>query len=176
MEDGGEEERTASGEGRSETAGGSAAGSSNTEDNLTVLYTNCQSLIKKLDELKVVAADTRPDFICLTETWTNQQHRDGFLKVPGYKIICCYDREDTQAGCGGGLLIYGADGVCIGENVSTVYQKFNQCCAVKLPLVGGKFLELVLVYRPHKLYDNNESVDNNAALINVIKFSQPFYF
>ena len=129
-----------------------------------VLYGNCQSVINKIDELKVIVLDLKPHIICLNETWTNSQHTNALLTIPGYTIVCRYDRTDTESGIGGGLLIYAKTGVCASENNSTVYTNFNQCCAIKLPLKNGRTIELVLVYRPHNLYDDTSVHLNNIRL------------
>ena len=97
------------------------------KDNFKVLYCNCLSVIKKLEELKIHAFDLKPDVICLNETWTNSDHTNAFLALPGYEIVCRYDRTDTVNGCGGGLLVYRKMGLTVYEFVSDEYVKFNQC-------------------------------------------------
>ena len=136
-----------------------------------VLYCNAHSVINKIDELKATVSDLLPDIVCLTETWTNSDHSDAFLKINGYQIICRSDRSDTKDGCGGGLLLYAKDGFSVIDSPREAYASFNQCCGVKLPLVGGRDLELVLVYRPHKLYDDAVVSSNNDALNNIIKLT-----
>ena len=133
-----------------------------------MLYCNCQSVIKKLEELKIHGYDLKPDVICLNETWTNSDHTNAFLALPGYEIVCRYDRTDTVNGCGGGLLVYRKMGLTVYEFVSYEYVKFNQCCSVKVPLKSSKCLELVLVYRPHNLYDNESVLTNNERLNHII--------
>ena len=71
-----------------------------------VLYGNARSLIKKMDELKCLAADVMPDVICICESWTNIDHTDTYLSIDNYSLECRRDRIDTTAGKGGGLLIY----------------------------------------------------------------------
>ena len=133
-----------------------------------MLYSNCQSVIKKLEELKIHTLDLKPDVICLNETWTNADHTNAFLALPGYEIVCRYDRTDTVNGCGGGLLVYRKIGLTVYESVCDDYAKFNQCCSVKVPLKSGKCLELVLVYRPHNLYNSESVLTNNERLNHVL--------
>ena len=121
--------------------------------------------------------DLEPDVVCITETWTKQEHTRAFLGIMGYTIACREDRKDTTAGCGGGLLIYVRNDIApdAPESVRPEYTSFNQCVAVKLPIRGGKSIELVLVYRPHRVYQhgNADIVDdvkaNNAKLANLFK-------
>ena len=78
---------------------------------LKIIYTNAQSLIKKIDELKVVAAEKKPDIILLTETWTHEEICNEYLAINGYETTVRKDRKDTGRGRGGGLLIYTAEHV-----------------------------------------------------------------
>ena len=87
-----------------------------------------------MEELRGIAFDLSPDFICVTETWTNSDHTDSYLSIKAYNIICRHDRKDTNAGTGGGLLIYAKDSLCVPESFQPVYKMFNQCCGIKIPL------------------------------------------
>ena len=111
---------------------------------LTILYTNAQSLIKKIDEMRVVAADKRPDVMTLTETWTNDTIENAFLNVDGYNLIERKDRSDTGGGRGGGILVYVRKELCAwSEKVTT---NFNQCSCVKIK-GSSNVLSLYTVYR-----------------------------
>ena len=141
-----------------------------------VLYGNCRSVVSKIDELRVLVYELNPDIICINETWTNSQHTNGYLSINGFTIVCRHDRKDTQAGAGGGLLIYVKENLCAPESFEPIYKQFNQCCGVKIALSNGRNLELVLVYRPHNLYDNvTNVVDNNERLCEIIEnIPKPF--
>ena len=126
-------------------------------------------MINKIDELRVLVYDLSPDIICINETWTNCDHTNAYLTISGYNIICRYDRTDTQAGRGGGLLIYARHSLCVPESYQTMYKEFNQCCGIKVSLSNSRNVELVLVYRPHKLYNTETDVSsNNAKLCDII--------
>jgi hypothetical protein len=75
---------------------------------LKVLYTNAQSVIRKIDKLSSVASKQNPDFILLTESWCNDQISNTDLSIPGYELLqdLRKDRYDTDRGRGGGLLVY----------------------------------------------------------------------
>ena len=71
------------------------------------MYTNAQSIVNKIDELRSVASDLKPDIILINESWTNEDITKAYLSIQGYELLAGKDREDTAAGRGGGLLIYG---------------------------------------------------------------------
>ena len=122
----------------------------------------------KIDELRCIVNESNPDIVCITEAWTNPSHSDAFLAIPNFNLVCRYDRKDTLEGAGGGLLIYVRLSICAPESFQPIYTDFNQCCSIKLPLLYDKFIELCLVYRPHRLY-NNDNVDaNNQKLCDIL--------
>ena len=131
---------------------------------MKIIYGNVQSINNKIDELRGWVADLDPDVICLVETWTNDSHTKAFLSIDGYEIICRHDRTDTKKGIGGGLLINCKDSIPASESYAN---QFNQCCSVLIPR-DPKPLELVLVYRPHNLYDEKDISQNNSFLCDVL--------
>ena len=75
-------------------------------DGISVLYTNARSLVNKINELRVIAANKNPDIIIITETWTNDAIGNDYLHLNGYIIIVRKDRTDTGGGRGGGIIAY----------------------------------------------------------------------
>ena len=112
--------------------------------------------------------DLDPDVICLVETWTNDSHTKAFLSIDGYEIVCRHDRTDTKKGIGGGLLIYCKDSIPASESYAASFNQFNQCCSVSISCDRKQPLELVLVYRPHNLYDEKDVSQNNSLLCDVL--------
>jgi hypothetical protein len=51
-----------------------------------ILYTNVQSIHKKLGELEAVTVELKPDFILLTVSWCNSQVPDASLSINGYSL------------------------------------------------------------------------------------------
>ena len=72
-----------------------------------------QSVFNKLNKLASCAAEERPDFILLTETWCNASINNAALSLPGYQLETDLrkDRENTANGIGGGLLVYTKNGI-----------------------------------------------------------------
>ena len=136
---------------------------------LTVLYANVRSLLNKLDELKLISFDLKPDVICLCETWTNDTITNSFLTIEDYSLICRKDRNDTNQGIGGGLIIYVKSNILSCEVNYDYVSLYNQCCVVSLTVDTNKRLNIALVYRPHSLYDENNVADNNEKLCNILK-------
>ena len=91
-----------SGGGGSGSSGGNAGGGSG-EGGITVMFTNAQSIVNKVDELRALVAMTKPDVIALTETWTNDSIGNDYLTISDYEIVVRKDREDTDRGRGGGI-------------------------------------------------------------------------
>ena len=119
--------------------------------------------MNKIDELRFVAEDIKPEFICLCETWTNDDILDAFLNLNGYTIACRKDRTDTMKGIGGGLIIYAKAGIIVSELRTEQINSYNQCCVISLNN-DHEIMHIVLVYRPHNLYNENDVKENNRQL------------
>jgi hypothetical protein len=50
------------------------------------MYTNCQSLQSKIQELTALTIERKPDLILLTETWCNNNVNNASLAIQGYSI------------------------------------------------------------------------------------------
>ena len=46
---------------------------------LKCYYTNAQSVVNKIDELRLVAVDINPDVIVITESWAHGDIPDAFF-------------------------------------------------------------------------------------------------
>ena len=68
----------------------------------SILLINARSLWNKLDELRVLAANSKPDCIAVTETWFNTALPDGILSIPNYILF----RADRCNRIGGGVCLY----------------------------------------------------------------------
>ena len=107
---------------------------------------NAQSIVKKIEELAVLANDTNPDLILITESWCHGEITNAYLTLPGYDLQTDLrlDREDTARGAGGGLLVYVKNGLTVlpDDKVSN----FCQHCNFKL-VTGHEELKFTLLYR-----------------------------
>ena len=73
---------------------------------ITVMFANVQSIVNKLDEIRAFMQIQNPDIFAVTESWTNEDIGNDVLRIQGYEIIDRQDRNDTDRGRGGGIIIY----------------------------------------------------------------------
>ena len=107
---------------------------------MRILYTNPQRFPGKIDELAAMANNEKPDLILLTETWCSGHITDAFLALPRYEIYVRVDRENTDRGRGGGLLVYAKTGIPI--LVNDTLGNFSHHCSFKV-----YNLSVILIYR-----------------------------
>ena len=123
---------------------------------MKLLYTNCQSVVNKRTELRVVVSDLKPDIVCLTECWTNEQIDNGLLAIEGYELVVRKDRTDTAGGRGGGILLYCRSGIVAWEVEPET--DFCQLGGVKVRSEGQETV-IYTVYR-----SPNSSLENDNKL------------
>ena len=68
---------------------------------LEIIYFNARSILPKLDELRLLCADSSPHVVCIVETWLDDSVFDNELTIPNY----CLVRLDRNRH-GGGVLLY----------------------------------------------------------------------
>ena len=66
-----------------------------------VLYYNVRSLLPKIDELRAVCETSKPDVICIVETWLDHNITNNELAIQGYQLF----RLDRNRH-GGGIALY----------------------------------------------------------------------
>ena len=125
-------------------------------EGLKIYFMNAQSIVNKMDELRVIVGESKPDIVGVTEAWTNELIGDSLLKLDGYDLVAREDRNDTQRGRGGGLLLYAKEDVNIWKKESN--HDFNQMTTVQVKC-GGEDISIHLVYRsPNSTRENDESL------------------
>ena len=125
------------------------------------MYFNARSIVNKVQELKLFASQSCPDVIAITETWAHNGISNNYLKIPSYVIAARHDRNDTQNGRGGGLLVYVREDL---QSVETTCQNnFNQFCSVQIASPSNS-LHLYVIYR-----SPNSSPANNEKLLEVMR-------
>ena len=108
------------------------------------MYTNAQSVVNKINELRTVVLDLKPDLVFINEAWTHEDITKAYLSIDGYELISRKDRDDTSLGRGGGLLIYKANGLVASEIPCST--EFNQVTAVSVSSKPN-LLTIYLFYR-----------------------------
>ena len=114
-----------------------------------IYYTNCRSILNKIELLRSHVSVFVPDFICLVETFVRPDINDSFLALEGYSLVSRKDGADTVNGKCRGLLIYCKVGIKATRLESVEMNSFTECTGVSVPWgnTGGS-LSLVVVYRP----------------------------
>ena len=132
---------------------------------MSILYTNAQSIVNKIDELRSVVYDIKPDLVLIDESWTHKKITKAYLNLDGYDLCSRVDREDTADGRGGGLLAYSKS--CLTVSEETADTSFVQSTTLKLTTSSAP-LNIHLVYR-----SPNSSIDNNTKLNSFISQVKP---
>ena len=101
----------------------------------TVLFTNANHVLNKIDELQVLADTHAVDIICITESWLNGDSPDSLCSCGNFRIF----RKDRTTGSGGGVMCY----------VSDLFQSFP---VIPIPIASGADFETVwILVRPRIL-------------------------
>ena len=77
------------------------------KNSLSVYYTNCRSILNKIDLLRGMACVEKFDVIALTETWLDMSGKvfDSEVRIDGYELFY-KDRGNRR---GGGVALYVRD-------------------------------------------------------------------
>lgn len=116
----------------------------------SILLINARSLWNKLDELRILASNNKPDCIAITETWFSSALPDEILSIPSYSLF----RADRCGRSGGGVCLYIHDSQkleqpiqLIVSGIETLTICFPQCRII-----------LLLLYIPPKLSSSQHRV------------------
>lgn len=130
---------------------------------MKILYLNAQSILSKINDLRVTVCDLKPDIILITESWCNKNINNSVIKVNGYELCSELrkDRVDTTNGIGGGLLVYVREGrtVLPCDEVSN----FNQFCKFAYKS-DRETINFYLIYKPP-----SSSQENLEELIKLLQ-------
>ncbi|BHF74287.1 hypothetical protein SprV_0401737200 [Sparganum proliferum] len=110
---------------------------------LKCLYSNAQSLLSKLDELKIYVNRTLPDVISITEMWLSASVDDREVALSGYHLF----RKDRSGRQGGGVLTYVKYGLFASEKAGQL-ARTTETLWLTIQTPGSQPLEILTVYRP----------------------------
>ena len=131
------------------------------KEGVRIMFTNAQSIVNKMSEVKAVVATTNPDIFAITESWTNNDVANDYLSIQGYELAARRDRNDTDRGRGGGILVYAK------KNIDLVVEEdrpdFNQGVSICMKFLD-KSVKLHVIYR-----SPNSSRNNDEALARWVK-------
>lgn len=117
---------------------------------LSFVHQNVQSLLPKIDEMRLIIENSFSDFFSISETWLTSKITDAMVNISGYKLIC-HDRATHRRG--GGLATY------IRNDISTGVDALKYCDlwlsnfdieaqVLELKIRNIKKSILINVYRP----------------------------
>ena len=72
-----------------------------TNEQLHIIHYNARSMLPKLDELRAVCKATKPDIICIVETWLDDSISDNDISLSDYQVF----RRDRNRH-DGGIAVY----------------------------------------------------------------------
>nr|VZI29513.1 unnamed protein product [Spirometra erinaceieuropaei] len=108
-----------------------------------VLANQEQSILPKLDELKIHICDLSPDIVSLTETWLSENVDDRELMLPGFQLF----RRDRRERQGGGVVTYVKHGLLVSEKTEQ-FACSTETIWLNIRVPGSHSLEVLTVYRP----------------------------
>lgn len=132
-----------------------------------LLNCNARSIINKLHFLHLYIAELSPDIVTITESWSNLNHPDALLSIPGYSLF----RSDRNTR-GGGVLLYVSS-----RYHSSLFEPLsnsNFCdsvwCVTKFP--NNSVALIGAVYRPpNSSFDNDQILFENLRLTSSRNFN-----
>jgi len=119
--------------------------------------------------LRLICHESKPDFLCLTESWLNFSHKDFEIRIDGYDL---YRRDRCGPTKGGGVCIYVNKNHNFSIDVIENYLNIEMIC-VEVSQKQTKMFILITVYRlPNaradyttKLTDFLESIHDKEVTI-----------
>ena len=114
-------------------------------NSLSVYYTNCRSIMNKIDLLRGMASVEKFDIIALTETWLDMSGKvfDTEVKIDGYTLFY-KDRENRR---GGGVALYVRDTLQCSINGRIKTDNKTESLWVDIK-EGSQAVVIGVVYRP----------------------------
>ena len=72
------------------------------DNSITIIHSNCRSLLPKIDHLRLLISSHSPNVVAITETWLDSTISNSELFIPGYQLV---RRDRDRHGGGVGLYI-----------------------------------------------------------------------
>ena len=127
------------------------------------MYHNVQSLMDKLDEIKIICMNETPDILCCAETWTDKSHSSDEVKIPNYRSLIRNRSDNPNRG---GLCVYVKDGIKV-DRFEIPNHKTCKCEEIwcKITDESGKKIILAAIYRSHQNTDFIEHMERNLDYV-----------
>jgi hypothetical protein len=59
---------------------------------LKIMHLNARSIFNKINQLRLICHESKPDLLCPTERWLNSRHEDFEIRIDGYDLYRRVDR------------------------------------------------------------------------------------
>jgi len=123
--------------------------------NIVCLFTNAQSIVKKLAELQANVYQHSPEIIGIAETWCTNEVGNAELHLQGYDLF----RNDRVCGVGGGVMLYVRSDLSAIPCSTLNDVGFDNSTWRILPLSDNEKLLIGVVYRsPSSPLENNHKL------------------
>ena len=132
------------------------------KEKLKVYFINSRSLGNKINELRTIASNERPDIIGICETWLDMEnkHLKSEFFLDGYKLFNT-DRCNNKKG--GGVILYVRDNLQSYTKADIKSSSISETVWVELGFQRNKIL-VGVIYRPPNLdQDNSEIIYNEIS-------------
>ena len=120
---------------------------------MSIIFWNIKSIYPKMDAIRMIANELKPDIMCFSETWLNQYIDNSDVHINGY-ILVRNDRKSINArgnpSRGGGVCIY----VLAKYKFDVIYDQLNlssndvESITIKVNLKDTRPIYITNVYRP----------------------------
>lgn len=90
---------------------------------LNIIHMNIRSLLPKIDEVRLIARETKASCICLTETWLRDTIFDSEVSIDNYVI----QRKDRNRH-GGGVCLYIRNGIAFNSRSDLDHDELESLC------------------------------------------------
>ena len=126
------------------------------KEGIRVIFANVRSIVKKIDEVRAFASIEKTDILVFTETWANEDIGDAFFSIPGYDMAAREDRNDTERGRGGGILVFTSRNIHVCKN--NVNTEFNQYVSLRMKCRNEE-INIHAIYRsPNSKKENDDEL------------------
>ncbi len=140
----------------------------------SILLSNVNRIMNKLDDLYAVSILYSIDLICITESWLTPDVPDSACFIPGYQVF----RKDRKSGLGGGVMCYARESMrcCVAEpNSGSVRDGFEHeilWLIIRPPTLPRPIgvIVLVIVYCPPWY-----GAEMKRSLVRTITFGVDFF-
>ena len=103
--------------------------------------------------------ESKPDFLCITESWLNSSHEDFEFNIEGYVLY----RRDRELRSGGGVAVYATKTRNFAINKIERHKDLELIC-LEVTQTRTKSFRLITIYEPP-----DSGIEYNNNLLNFFK-------